>query len=44
MFVVLVLVRVRFVTGANGSRGINFSRKLTVVNIEEKPSLQSEKF
>jgi len=36
--------RVRFVIGIDGSRSIHFSRKLTVLNIEEKPSLQSEKF
>jgi hypothetical protein len=38
------VVRVWFVMGIDGSRSIHFSRKLTVVNIEEKPSLQSEKF
>jgi hypothetical protein len=38
------VVHVRFVMGINGSRSVHFSRELTVVNIEEKPSLQSEKF
>src|SRR4029453_1774054 len=40
----VMLVRVRFVMGVNGSRSIHFRRKLRWLISEEKPSLQSEKF
>ena len=40
----VMLMGMRFVMGANRSRSIHFQEKVTVVNIEEKPSMQSEKF
>src|SRR6266536_5022534 len=44
LVMLVLVVRMRFVMGVNGSRSIHFRRKLRWLISEEKPSLQSGKF